>query len=78
MGDWKLIEFYEDNRIELYNLEQDSGERHDLAAPEHAAGRRDTPETSHLARGAGGSHADAESGVPVATEQKTTLSRPVR
>ncbi len=34
-GDWKLIEFYEDNRIELYNLEQDSGERHDLAAPEH-------------------------------------------
>ena len=35
LGDWKLIEFYEDNRIELYNLEQDPGERHDLAAPGH-------------------------------------------
>ena len=35
LGDWKLIEFYEDNRIELYNLKQDPGEQHDLAAPEH-------------------------------------------
>ncbi|MGO8898882.1 MAG: sulfatase-like hydrolase/transferase, partial [Isosphaeraceae bacterium] len=34
LGDWKLIEFYEDNRIELYNLEQDPGEQHDLAATE--------------------------------------------
>jgi len=34
-GRWKLIEFYKDNRIELYNLKQDPGERHDLAAPEH-------------------------------------------
>jgi N-sulfoglucosamine sulfohydrolase-like protein len=32
MGDWKLIEFYEDNRIELYNLKEDPGEQHDLAA----------------------------------------------
>ena len=33
-GDWKLIEFYEDNRIELYNLKQDPGEQHELAALE--------------------------------------------
>ena len=31
-GDWKLIEFYEENRVELYNLEEDAGERKDLAA----------------------------------------------
>lgn len=29
--DWKLLEFFEDNRIELYNLSQDPGEQHDLA-----------------------------------------------
>ncbi|MEX0977792.1 MAG: sulfatase, partial [Pirellulales bacterium] len=31
-GDWKLIEFYEDDRVELYNLQDDPIERHDLAA----------------------------------------------
>lgn len=31
-GDWKLIEFYENQRIELYNLADDLGEQHDLAA----------------------------------------------
>ncbi len=31
MGDWKLIEFYEDNRVELYNLKDDIGEQNDLA-----------------------------------------------
>jgi len=30
-GDWKLIEFFEDNRVELYDLRQDVGETHDLA-----------------------------------------------
>ncbi len=30
-GDWKLIEFYEDMRVELYNLKDDLGESHDLA-----------------------------------------------
>jgi arylsulfatase A-like enzyme len=29
-GDWKLIEFYEDGRLELYNLKTDIGEKHDL------------------------------------------------
>jgi arylsulfatase A-like enzyme len=29
-GDWKLIEFYEDMRVELYNLKEDLSETHDL------------------------------------------------
>ena len=37
-GDWKLIEFFEDNHVELYNLKADIGEQTDLAAkmPEKA------------------------------------------
>ncbi|QOJ19154.1 MAG: sulfatase [Phycisphaeraceae bacterium] len=31
-GDWKLIEFLEDGRLELYNLREDIGERNDLAS----------------------------------------------
>jgi arylsulfatase A len=31
-GDFKLIEFYEDGQLELYNLKDDIGEKHDLAA----------------------------------------------
>jgi arylsulfatase A-like enzyme len=30
-SDWKLIEFYEDNRLELYNLKDDLSETNDLA-----------------------------------------------
>jgi arylsulfatase A-like enzyme len=39
LGDWKLIEFYEDSRVELYNLAEDIGEKNNLAAkmPEKAA-----------------------------------------
>lgn len=33
-GDWKLIEFYEDNRLELYNLKADLGERTNLSQRE--------------------------------------------
>jgi arylsulfatase A-like enzyme len=42
-GDLKLIEWYEDRRVELYDLEQDIGEQHDLAAehPVEAARLRD-------------------------------------
>ncbi len=29
-GDWKLIEFYEDGRLELYNLKDDIGEKENL------------------------------------------------
>lgn len=31
MGDWKLIERYEDGRVHLYHLAEDIGERNDLA-----------------------------------------------
>ena len=31
-GDWKLQEFFEDGRLELYNLKDDLGEKHNLAA----------------------------------------------
>lgn len=31
-GDWKLIEFFEDGRLELYNLRDDVGETHNIAA----------------------------------------------
>jgi arylsulfatase A-like enzyme len=38
-GDYKLIEFYEDGRIELYNLKKDIGEKDNLTEkmPEKAA-----------------------------------------
>ena len=38
-GDYKLIEFYEDGRVELYNLKKDIGEKNNLAEkmPEKAA-----------------------------------------
>ncbi|MFO7974323.1 MAG: sulfatase [Candidatus Hydrogenedentota bacterium] len=31
-GEWKLIEFFEDGRVELYNLREDIGETNNLAA----------------------------------------------
>ena len=42
-GDWKLIEFFEDNRVELYNLRDDLGEQNDLAQanPEKAKALRE-------------------------------------
>ena len=41
-GDWKLIETFEDGRVELYNLRDDLGEAKDLAAamPDRAAALR--------------------------------------
>jgi arylsulfatase A-like enzyme len=30
-GDWKLLEFFESGRLELYNLKDDIGEKHNLA-----------------------------------------------
>ena len=36
MGDWKLIENYENGSVALYNLHDDIGERHDLASAETA------------------------------------------
>lgn len=31
VGDWKLMEYFEDNHLELYNLKDDIGEKHNLA-----------------------------------------------
>ncbi|MBX7169073.1 MAG: sulfatase [Pirellulales bacterium] len=38
-GNWKLIEYFEDQRTELYNLAEDEAEQHDLAGaqPQRAA-----------------------------------------
>ena len=38
-GDWKLIEFFEDGKLELYNLKEDLSEQKNLAEtyPEKAA-----------------------------------------
>jgi arylsulfatase A-like enzyme len=30
MGDWKLVERYEDGRVHLYNLKEDIGEKNDV------------------------------------------------
>jgi arylsulfatase A-like enzyme len=38
-GDWKLIEFFEDGRLELYNLRTDLGEQHNVAADHPALTR---------------------------------------
>jgi len=35
-GDWKLLEFFETGRLELYNLKDDIGEKNDLAAAQPA------------------------------------------
>ncbi len=40
LGAWKLIEFYEDGRLELFNLEEDIGERRNLVNREPARAKR--------------------------------------
>ena len=35
-GDWRLVEFYETSKVELYHLKVDVGEKNDLAAAEPA------------------------------------------
>jgi len=40
MGDYKLIEFFEDGRLELYNLRDDIGEEHNLAETDPERARR--------------------------------------
>ena len=39
-GDWKLIEYFEDGRLELYNLRDDVGEQHNLANDEPTVAAR--------------------------------------
>ena len=39
-GDWKLIEYFEDSRVELFDLKNDPGEQKDLARSEPARAAR--------------------------------------
>lgn len=39
-GDWKLLEFFEDGRLELYNLADDVSEEHELSASQPNAAHR--------------------------------------
>ena len=54
-GDFKLIHFYEDDRMELYNLREDLGERRNLVKrlPEKARGMRQNLDAWRLRVGAG-------------------------
>ena len=38
-GDWKLLEYFEDGRLELYNLRDDIGEKKNLSAIESKTAR---------------------------------------
>jgi arylsulfatase A len=40
LGDWKLIEFYEDSRLELFRLKDDPGERRNLVRAESDRARQ--------------------------------------
>jgi hypothetical protein len=39
-GDWKLVEWLEDGRVELFNLVRDPGERRDVSGEEPAVTAR--------------------------------------
>ena len=39
-GDWRLVHFYEDDRVELYHLRDDPEEKHDLAATRSGEAKR--------------------------------------
>lgn len=58
-GDWRLVEFYEDMHVELYNLADDVGEQRDLAEarPEKA---RELRERLHAWRSAVGAQMPTE------------------
>ncbi len=40
LGDWKLHEYFEDGHLELYNLKDDLGEKHNLADKESAKAKQ--------------------------------------
>jgi arylsulfatase A-like enzyme len=54
LGDYKIVEWFEDMRVELFNLKTDLGEQHDLAKsmPEKAAAMRGQLHAWRLAVGA--------------------------
>ncbi len=48
--DWKLLEYFQDNHVELYNLKDDLGEKSDLAKQMPEKGPRTSPASARLAR----------------------------
>ncbi len=60
-GDWKLIEWFEDGRVELFNLAQDLGEKNDLAAQRTRARPAAPRRAPRLAERGRREAADAES-----------------
>ena len=62
--DWKLLEYFEDNHAELYNLRDDPSERRDLAKQMPEPGRRASPAPARVARCGRRRVADAQSGFP--------------
>ncbi len=53
-GRWKLIHYYEDDRVELYDLQSDPGEASDLSVtqPQRAKEMRDKLDQWRLTMGA--------------------------
>jgi arylsulfatase A-like enzyme len=48
LGEWKLLEFFEDMHVELYNLKTDEGERNNLAAAQPDKARQLTAQLHAL------------------------------
>ena len=63
-GDLKLIEWFEDDRVELFDLRDDPGETRNLAADRPETRDRTPPEAPRLASLRERPDADAESGFP--------------
>ena len=59
-GDWKLMEFFEDGRLELYNLRDDIGETNNLADADARQSEGAARETRRLAPGHQRPHAHAK------------------
>jgi len=70
-GDWKLLWFHPDRRLELYDLATDVGESRDVAAKEPEVVKRLTESLSKwLARTDAGLSIDVETGDPVALPRR--------
>ena len=63
LGDWKLIEFYEDSRLELFHLADDPGEQRNLVRKESGPREKITRPAEGLARRGESGDAAAESGL---------------
>ncbi len=61
-GDWKLIEFYEDGRLELYRVSEDAGERVNLVKREAGRAKRLHGLLADWRRGVGAAMPEANPG----------------